>query len=136
MEWTYKDLKFTTEMIDSYIGFVYMITNLTNNKKYIGKKQFQFKKVKQVKKKRKSIKVDSDWESYFGSSDELKKDVELLGKENFKREILILCKSKSILSYWESKYIFTLGCLESNDYYNSWVSVRCNKNNLRKEFGI
>ena len=81
---------------DDCVGFVYLIENLTNNRKYIGKKLSKFSKttyktvtLKNGTKKKKKIrsKIDSDWKDYWSSSDELKKDVELLGKENFKREI-------------------------------------------------
>jgi hypothetical protein len=37
MSWTYRG-KEITEIPDEYEGFVYLITNLTNNQKYIGKK--------------------------------------------------------------------------------------------------
>ena len=42
--WAYNDIEFTSEMISDYVGFVYVITNLINKKKYVGKKIFQFHK--------------------------------------------------------------------------------------------
>ena len=118
---------------DDCVGFVYMITNITSQRKYIGKKLAKFSKTtyKTVKlkngtKKKKKIrnKVDSDWQDYYGSSPELTKDVELLGKDNFSREILYYCKSKSECSYIEAREQFSRQVLESKDYYNGHIQVR------------
>jgi hypothetical protein len=115
------------------IGFVYLITNNISGRKYIGKKLAKFSKtaVKTVKlkngtKKKKKIrsKVDSDWREYYGSSDELNKDVALHGTENFTREILFYCKSKAECSYIEAREQFTRRVLESTDYYNGHIQVR------------
>jgi hypothetical protein len=112
---------------------VYLITNNVSGRKYIGKKLAKFSKttykmVKQkngVKKKKKiRSKVDSDWRDYYGSNDQLKKDVETLGAENFTREILYLCNSKAECSYIEAREQFTNKVLESADYYNGQISVR------------
>jgi hypothetical protein len=98
--WTFNS-KIIEELPDDCVGFVYLITNITNDRKYIGKKLSKFSKttyktvtLKNGTKKKKKIKskIDSDWMEYYGSSIELNKDVELLGKENFTREILFFCK--------------------------------------------
>jgi hypothetical protein len=94
INWIYKNLNFTEDLIGDSYGFVYMITNLETGRKYIGKKLFYFSKTRQVKGKKKKFKVVSDWPTYYGSSEELQKDVVLYGKEKFKREIIHLCKSK------------------------------------------
>ena len=78
---------------DNY-GFVYVITNLTNQKKYIGKKFFWSLKRKQVNKKKKRITVESDWKKYWGSNDELKKDISLLGKESLQEKYYIYVNLK------------------------------------------
>lgn len=127
MSWIYKEKEFTEDDIDKQVGFVYIITNLIDGKKYIGKKLFKFRKQKQVKKKKKKILVQSDWEDYYGSSDLLKRDVESLGKENFKREILYLCENKTQMSYLELKEQMSHRVLESDDYYNQWIMVRVRK---------
>jgi hypothetical protein len=110
---------------------VYLITNQTNGKKYIGKKLFYFAKTKQVQGKKKKIKVSSDWPTYYGSSDVLVKDVKELGEENFTREILHLCKSKGECSYLEAKEQFIRGVMETDDYYNTWIMVRVRKSHIK-----
>lgn len=140
MTWYYND-EIVTEPPDDAIGFVYLITNLTNNRKYIGKKLFQFSKTsyKTVKlkngtKKKKRIrsKIESDWQNYYGSSIELNKDVENLGKEKFKREILYYGKSKAECSYIEAKLQFAYGVLESKNYYNNNIQVRVHGSHILK----
>ncbi len=115
------------------VGFVYMITNITNDRKYIGKKLAKFSrttqrtvKLKNGTKKKKKIrtKIDSDWRDYYGSSPELTQDVEQLGKDNFTREILYYCKSKAECSYIEAREQFTHRVLESKDWYNGHIQVR------------
>jgi hypothetical protein len=128
MTWLYNDNLF--EDIADYVGFVYLITNLQNGRKYIGKKNFYFSKTRTVKGKKKRSKVESDWKEYFGSNKELLEDVEKLGQENFKREIIKLCKSKGEFGYYEAKYQFENNVLESNDYYNTWIMVRVHKKHL------
>lgn len=132
MTWLYQSSVVDT-LPEDCVGFVYLITNIANNRKYIGKKLAKFSKttykvVKQKngikKKKRIRSKIDSDWQEYYGSSPELSKDVELLGKDNFIREILHFCKSKSACSYLEAKEQFDRKVLESLDYYNGHIQVR------------
>lgn len=132
MTWLYQG-NVVDELPEDCIGFVYLITNKTNDRKYVGKKLAKFSKttykvVKQkngVKKKKKiRSKIDSDWRDYYGSSDELSKDVELLGADNFTREILHYCKSKAVCSYLEAKEQFDRKVLESKDYYNGHIQVR------------
>jgi hypothetical protein len=110
---------------------VYQITNLTNGRKYIGKKFFYSSKTKQVKGKKKRYKASSDWQTYYGSSAELTKDVLSLGHDKFKREILYLCLSKGDCGYLEAKEQFVCGALESDEYYNTWIMVRVRKSHLK-----
>lgn len=126
--WYYNNEPF--EDIGEYVGFVYLITNLTNNKKYIGKKIFHFTKTKQVKKKKKRVKVESDWKEYFGSNKNLNEDVESLGKENFKREIIRLCRTKGECSYFEAKEQFERNALLLDEYYNEYMLLRVSKSHL------
>lgn len=101
-------------------GFVYLITNLTNNKKYIGKKNF-WERRKDPKTGRRKTK-ESSWRSYFGSCDELKEDVKVLGADKFKREILYLCPHKKSMSYYETYEQFRRNVLLKEDYYNTNIS--------------
>jgi len=132
MTWLYENQPVET-LPEDCVGFVYMITNTANDRKYIGKKLAKFSKTTQrtvklkngsKKKKKIRTKVDSDWQEYYGSSPELTKDVESLGKENFKREILYYCKSKAECSYIEAREQFSRRVLESKDYYNGHIQVR------------
>jgi len=131
IDWLYNNIEFDETLIGDSYGFVYIITNLITNRKYIGKKLFYFTKTKQVKGKKKRIKVPSDWPTYYGSNEELQKDVLQHGKENFKREILHLCKSKGECSYLEAKEQFVNGVMENDDYYNSWIMVRVRKSHIK-----
>jgi len=133
--WTYKG-KVVDELPADCEGFVYIITNLTNNKKYIGKKLARFKvtrpPLKGKKNKRRSTK-ESDWRTYWGSSDHLNADVEELGEENFTREILHYCQSKGMLSYLEAKEQFDREVLLSDDYYNGIINVRVGSSKVLQE---
>ena len=109
------------------VGFVYLITNLTNNRKYIGKKLARFKTSKPPLKGRKNRRrgtKESDWREYYGSNDELNKDIEQLGTENFQREILYYCNSKAECSYIEAREQFRHKVLETPQYYNGHIQVR------------
>jgi len=126
MYWTYQGITIE-EIPEGCIGFVYLITNLTNNRKYIGKKLAQFKKSKpplKGKKNRRKYTVESDWRDYWSSSDNLKADVEALGTENFTREILYWCTSRAELSYLELVEQVKRGVLETDEYYNGIINVR------------
>ena len=132
MSWTYNGAVVDI-LPDDCVGYVYCITNTVTGRKYIGKKLAKFSKtsykvVKQkngVKKKKKiKSKIESDWQTYFGSNDVLNEDVNNLGKDKFTREILFYCNSKAQCSYIEAREQFTHKVLESTDYYNGQISVR------------
>jgi hypothetical protein len=129
-----------TELPEDCVGFVYLITNKLTGRRYIGKKLARFKKttyrivkLKNGKKKRKKIKgtIDSDWQTYYGSSPELTKDVLELGPENFTREILYYCRSKAECSYVEAREQFARRVLESDDYYNGIINCRIHGSHIK-----
>ena len=130
MTWYYEDTPFTSDDIADNIGFVYLITNLINNKMYIGKKGFQKSKTFQKNNKRRRKKVESDWQTYYGSCFELQNDVKELGVDNFKRQILRLCKSKSEMNYFELAEQIHKEVLLTDMYYNSYIGTRIHRKHL------
>ena len=115
------------ESTDLPYGFIYKITNLTNDKKYIGKKQCKSIRKRpplKGKKNKRHEKIETDWKTYTSSSNELNKDLEQLGKGSFKFEILRWCDSKWELSYYEARLQFKEEVLLRNDYYNGIINVR------------
>jgi hypothetical protein len=140
MSWLYEQQQIET-LPEDCVGFVYLITNTQSGRKYIGKKLAKFSKttyrvikLKNGNKKKKRIrsKIDSDWQLYYGSNDQLNKDLEALGAANFTREILFYCKSKAECSYIEAREQFNHRVLESDDYYNGQISVRVHGSHIRK----
>lgn len=111
-------------------GFIYEITNLTNNKKYIGKKQMvSIKKLAPLKgkKNKRHRKVETDWREYCSSSNELLEDIKQVGKKNFKFKILQFCNSKWELAYYEAKLQFECEVLLKEEYYNGIINCRIGK---------
>jgi hypothetical protein len=140
MTWLYESQTINS-LPENCVGFVYLITNKLSGRMYIGKKLAKFKKttyrtvkLKNGKKKRKKIRgaVDSDWQTYWGSNEELAADVVLLGEENFSREILFYCRSKAECSYIEAREQFARRVLESDDYYNGHIQVRVHGSHIQK----
>jgi len=134
MGWIYKNTE-VTMIPKEIVGFVYLITNTTNGRMYIGKKLARFKRSRpplKGKKNKRRYKVDSDWQDYYGSSDDLTIDVNKLGKDKFTREILFYCKSKAELSYVEAREQFSRKVLETKDYYNGHIRVRVHGKGILK----
>lgn len=131
--WLYNG-EVVNEIDPKYIAFVYMITNLTDGRKYIGKKLTKFSRTKTVKGKKKKVKIDSDWQTYWSSSEEVQKDVQELGEDNFRREILHFCLSKGTSTYLEAKEQFANEVLENPDlWYNGHIQCRVHRNHLKFE---
>ena len=135
MPWTYQGKTIDT-LPEDCEGFVYLITNTTNGKMYVGKKLAKFKKTRPPLKgrinKRRS-KVESDWKDYWGSSDHLLADVAQLGEDKFTREILYICNTRGVMSYLEAREQFERRVLESDDYYNGIINVRVGGSRILKE---
>lgn len=125
--WLYHNKPISDDIWNDYVGFVYLITDLHNNKKYVGKKLFNSrKKLPPLKGKirKRTVVKESDWQDYFGSSEEVKQLVETFGRDRFKREILHLCQSKGEMSYLEAKEQFDRKVLLSDEYYNEFIGVK------------
>jgi len=129
MTWYYDGVPFDDD--GTSFGFVYLIENLITGKKYIGRKYFSKAGTKQVNGKKRKIRKASDWETYYGSNETLKREVAEIGEHNFRRTILYLCKSRSECSYFETREIFIRDALLSENYYNDWVSAKIRKAHLK-----
>ena len=133
--WHYKGTTFTSDDIGDFFGYVYRITNIESGRQYIGRKYFYQKRKPKGGKRR--ITSESDWKRYYGSSDELKRDVKEYGKETFKREIISLHETLGKVNYEETKQLFLHNVLmEALDdgtpmYYNSNILGRY----MRKDYG-
>ena len=135
MQWTYQGKK-VEELPEDCEAFVYLITNTTNDRKYVGKKLAKFKKTRPPLKgrinKRRS-KVESDWRDYWGSSDQLQEDVNQIGEDKFTREILYYCPSRGVASYLEAREQFERRVLEKDEYYNGIINVRVGGSKVLRE---
>ena len=126
--WIYNGKVFNSDNILDNFGFVYNITNLKNQRQYIGRKYFwQFRTPKGKKRK---VKSESDWKKYYGSCPELKDDVTKYGQESFSREILSLHGSLGKVNFEETRQLFLHEVLSqklTDDmplYYNSNILGR------------
>ena len=135
ISWTYKG-KVVKELPEDCEAFVYLITNLIDHKKYVGKKLAKFKTTKKPLKGRKNKRrgtKESDWRIYWGSSEKLIADIEKLGGDKFTREILYYCPSRGVASYLEAREQFDRKVLEVDDYYNGIINVRIGGSKILKE---
>ncbi|GAN84047.1 hypothetical protein [Novacetimonas hansenii] len=137
MEWILPN-GLTYEDVLNYVGFVYIITNKINNKKYIGKKVVYFKRKKKIKGKTKTVTYESDWKQYYGSSDDLKIDIKHYGIQNFERKIISLHKNRSSMNYAEIEQQVKNNVLLEKDeqgnllYYNRNILNKYYRNNIGK----
>jgi len=129
--WIYNGKEFTEEMVQAWVGFVYIIHIPSLQMNYVGRKLFTKSKTIQKNKKKKKTRVSSDWQNYCGSNEKLLEYVKLHGQEGLQKTILHLCKSKSWLSYMETKEIINRDAIIREDFFNSWFSCRIRKEHLK-----
>ena len=126
--WLYNEKVFESEDINDYFGFCYILTDLENGIKYIGRKYFY--SIRKKKGIRKKVRSESDWKTYYSSSKKIQQMVLESGPNRFKREILSLYKKKGQVNYNETKLLFQHNVLEAaNDdgerlYYNDNIMNR------------
>lgn len=105
----------TTEHLDTekYVGFVYIITNLVEQRKYIGSKKYKIKRKK-----------DGEWKSYTGSCTELNNDIKKYGKDKFTFKVVKQYSRMVEVKYNEAKMIIEVDAIFRKDYYNQMVMLR------------
>ena len=129
--WKYKNKEIIDEDIPKKtIGFIYIIINKINGKKYLGKKLLTKAAYKTVNKVKKKIRKESDWKEYYSSSDILLDDIEKIGKENFERIILYFCINKTELNFLEEELQYRFKVLRNENWYNSNIRSRFFKNRI------
>ena len=138
-KWTYRGKPFSLdELAPNIIGFIYQIICLDTNRSYFGQKRLTKARVRKPlkgKKRRRRSRIQSDWETYWGSNKELQGDVAKLGPQKFSRSILFLCRSKAEMNYRELKQCMDLNVLLYPDkYYNSYVGTRISRAQLKNQF--
>tara|TARA_R110002074_G_scaffold257007_1_gene429472 strand:- start:123 stop:536 length:414 start_codon:yes stop_codon:yes gene_type:complete len=136
--WNYNEDEFdpSEEFLKDYVGFVYRITEKDTGRMYLGKKLFWRPKTLPVNKTRKrkvKLKVISDWQKYYGSSEHLKESIAKTGVDNYHREILKLCRTKGECSYYEAKLQFENDVLLDDMYYNAFIGCKIHAKHLPKD---
>jgi hypothetical protein len=118
-EWIYKGSPIAVEDVPSdSIGFIYIITQKSTGKKYIGRKMTFRTVTRMIKGKKKKEKRVSDWPEYWSSSPDLIELIDRIGTADFTKEILVFCYSKSSLNYNEEMAQYILGVLEDDKWMN------------------
>lgn len=136
--WNGKQIEEIPEEFKEHQSFVYLITNKVNKKRYVGFKTIVSRRFKSVKGKKKSALVESDWRTYFSSSQELLHDVGVYGRGNFLREIIAFTVNKGVGKYYEAEEQFRRGVISNHheEYYNGIVNLRLNHNLVKQYDGI
>jgi hypothetical protein len=145
--WLYegKEISSISEFPEGCVGFVYMITNTTNGKFYIGKKTLHNTLTKKLTKKealnwdkpgrvpkKKKEKKESNWIDYNGSNKALQEDIKLIGIQHFHREILEFCFNKKQCTYYEEAWQHKLRVLHV-DSYNDTIAGRYYRRDVKPD---
>ncbi len=133
-EWKFNGKSVTDEVIpEKAIGFIYIIRQVSNGKKYIGRKMLTSASTKMINGKKKKIRKESDWKSYWSSSPFLKAYIAENGDEDFTREILVFCTSKGSMAYCEEYALYSVGALESTDWLNENIRAKIYRSWVKKD---
>ena len=129
--WTFKDKIFMSEDINNAHGMVYIIEEISTGRYYIGQKQLWTKKIRTINKKKKKVKVDSDWKKYWSSSSYIINKVETEGSSDFKRYVVALVNSVGMLNYMEMKFQIDARVLENPDkFINGYIGGRISRSHV------
>ena len=130
--WLYngKELNETDVPLNAW-GFIYKITH-DSGKWYIGKKLLSKAATKTVKGVKKKIRKESDWKDYWSSSPFLLEEIERLGKDTFKREILLFTTTKGATLYAEEHLLMVSGSMFDENCYNGNIRSRIQKSWFKK----
>lgn len=132
--WYFKGDVFNSSSIGKAHGMIYLIEEISTGKIYIGQKVLWGTKTRMVNKKKKKIKVESDWKKYYSSSAYINKQVEEHGVGDFKRSVLMLVMGDGMLNYMELKIQMLLLVLEDETrYINGYVGGRISRSHYSKE---
>ena len=118
--WTLDGVAFTSEQIGMFVGFVYLITNMMTDERYIGRKYFS--SLRKKKKDTRRTRSESDWKNYYGSSETIKEQIKIHGKNIFKRQIMSLHLTRGDINYYEIREQFVRDVLEEDGYINDNIN--------------
>lgn len=135
MSWLYKGKVLEEDDIPpKAAGFIYLITHKATGRRYIGRKLLTRAHRRQKNKKIIRSRVESDWREYWSSSPELLAAIEAEGTDNFVREVLMFAPTKGLMNYLEERFQYTLGVLESEDWYNTNIRAKMFGRNILGKF--
>lgn len=127
MTWFYEDKpieKIEDIPVEKAIGFIYIITQLSTGKRYLGKKLLTKSSRKTINGKTKKTRTESDWKTYWSSSPKVKELVKEVGEHDFRRDIIQFVTSKGSLAYNEELALYMLGALETDKWFNDNIRAK------------
>jgi len=132
-----KEINTIDDMPKGAYGFIYEVTHLPTQQKYLGKKVLFYERNKKLGKKeqqkikeerklkglrgktpsKKKVILESDWKKYYGSHNKIVELIKNNKHHEFSREILMFVPNKKMLTYYETKYLFLKEVIENNEKY-------------------